>query len=97
MIADAVSSRSSKEDKNHIVVLETERLRAEERTERIRQDQREEKIIVVKCRCVYDDDDDDDVPRFPAPGRFRHLLSLKQALFRLLRQLRNSIGNISLI
>ena len=39
MIADAVSSRSSKEDNNLIVFLETERMRAEER-ERIRQDER---------------------------------------------------------
>ena len=39
MIADAVSSRSSKEDNNLIVFLESERMRAEER-ERIRQDER---------------------------------------------------------
>ena len=31
MIADAVSSRSSKEDNNLIIFLETERMRAEER------------------------------------------------------------------
>jgi hypothetical protein len=46
MIADAVSSRSSKEDNNLIVFLESERMRAEERErireekERIRQDER---------------------------------------------------------
>ena len=39
LIADAVSSRSSKEDNNLIVFLETERMRAEER-ERIRQEER---------------------------------------------------------
>jgi hypothetical protein len=39
MITDAVSSRSSKEDNNLIVFLESERMRAEER-ERIRQDER---------------------------------------------------------
>ena len=46
MIADAVSSRSSKEDNNLLVFLESERMRAEERErireekERIRQDER---------------------------------------------------------
>ena len=39
LIAEAVSSRSSKEDNNLIVFLETERMRAEER-ERIRQEER---------------------------------------------------------
>jgi len=39
MIADAVSSRSTKEDNNLIVFLETERMRSEER-ERILQDER---------------------------------------------------------
>ena len=38
-IADAVSSRSSKEDSNLVIFLESERLRAEER-ERIRQKER---------------------------------------------------------
>jgi hypothetical protein len=46
MIADAVSSRSSKEDNNLIIFLETERMRAEERErvrvaeERVRQEER---------------------------------------------------------
>ena len=46
MIADAVSSRSSKEDNNLIVFLETERTCAEERErirmaeERVRQEER---------------------------------------------------------
>ena len=39
LIAEAVSSRSSKEDNNLIVFLETERMRAEAR-ERIRQEER---------------------------------------------------------
>jgi hypothetical protein len=39
LIAEAVSSRSSKEDNNLIVFLESERMRAEER-ERIRQEER---------------------------------------------------------
>jgi len=38
-IADAVSSRSTKEDSNLVIFLESERLRAEER-ERIRQEER---------------------------------------------------------
>ena len=43
MIADAVSSRSTKEDNNLIVFLETERMRSEER-ERIRQDERADEL-----------------------------------------------------
>ena len=39
MIADAVASRSTKEDNNFLIYLETERLRSEER-ERIRQEER---------------------------------------------------------
>ena len=98
MIANAVSSRSSKEDNNLIVFLEAERLRAEER-ERIRQDERADErrredyrfqmqmmMMMMMTPLV-----------FQLQVRFRHLLSLKKALRPLLRQLRNSMDKISSI
>ena len=66
MIADAVSSRKSKEDNNLIVFLETERMRAEER-ERIRQDERaderrrEDYRFQMQMMMM-------NPPRFPGPG-----------------------------
>ena len=63
MIAVAVSSRSSKEDKNVIVFLETGRLQAEEE-ERIRQEGRAEERRWSFSNDDDDDDDGDDAPRF---------------------------------
>jgi len=70
MIADAVSSRSSKEDNNLIVFLESERMRAEER-ERIRQDERaderrrEDHRFQMQMQMMMMMINP---PRFPAPG-----------------------------
>jgi len=71
MIADAVSSRSSKEDNNLIVFLESEHMRAEE-MERIRQDERADErrredhrfqmqMQMMMMMMM-------NPPRFPAPG-----------------------------
>ena len=100
MIADAVSSTSSKEDNNLIVFLESERMRAEEK-ERIRQDERADErrrednsfqmqmqmMMMMMMNPVV----------FQLQVWFHHLLPLKQALLPLLRQLRNSMGKIASI